>query len=59
MVTAKATIGYTTNSILAACPYCGNVHRHSLPVGDGKRMADCFKGEYVLDFTPSEEQTEK
>jgi len=30
------------------CPYCGKLHRH-LPGGEMRRMADCFKGEYVLE----------
>lgn len=53
MITAKAR--YIGNRIIVE--YCHRVHYHNLPVGEGKRMADCYLGEYVLDF--SEEESPK
>ncbi|MFA6213486.1 MAG: hypothetical protein WC714_28880 [Candidatus Obscuribacterales bacterium] len=51
---AKARIGYGTNRIIVDnCPYCHRTHYHNLPVGEGLRMADCYQGEYILDFTES------
>lgn len=51
MKTAKARFSYGTGRIIVdECPYCHKTHYHNLPVGESKRMADCFQGEYVLDF---------
>ena len=37
--------------IVPCCPYCGRQHTH-LPPPDGalQRLADCLRGEYVLDI---------
>lgn len=46
--------------VVDRCPYCARTHRHS-PAADGalQRMADCFSGEYILDFStqPGHEST--
>lgn len=49
-VKARYSLG-TNRIIVDKCPYCGGMHYHSLPVGEGQRLADCYKGEYVLDFS--------
>lgn len=52
MKTAKARFGHGTGRIIVdECPYCRKTHYHNPPVGEGQRMADCFQGEYVLDFS--------
>jgi len=49
---AKARYGYGTGRIIVDdCPYCHKTHYHNLPVGEGQRMADCYQGEYILDFS--------
>lgn len=50
MKTAKARV-INNRIVVDVCPYCGWIHYHLPPIGDGIRLADCFKGEYVLDFT--------
>ena len=50
--TAKARYGYGTGRIIVDdCPYCHKTHYHNPPVGEGQRMADCYQGEYILDFS--------
>lgn len=48
--TAKARYGFN-RIVVDDCPYCHKTHYHGFPIGDGQRMADCFQGEYILDFT--------
>lgn len=38
--------------IVDSCPYCGHTHRHIEALGEtaNQRLADCFRGEYVLQF---------
>lgn len=49
---ASARFGFRGRIVVDKCPYCGGVHHHALaPDGRaGQRMADCFRGEYVLTF---------
>lgn len=54
--TARARYGGASSSpsgarriIVDRCPYCGKTHTHLDAVGR-QRMADCFRGEYVLVF---------
>lgn len=49
--TAKAIYGANGRIVVNDCPFCHRTHYHSLPVGNGQRMADCFQGEYVFDFS--------
>jgi hypothetical protein len=51
MKTAKARFGYAGRIVVDECPYCHKSHCHNPPVGEGQRMADCFQGEYILDFS--------
>lgn len=57
---AKARIGGSGRIVVDSCPYCLRTHYHNLPVGEGQRMADCFMGEYTLDFNTTQkgEQTD-
>ena len=48
---AKAYIGYAGRIVVSDCPFCHHTHHHSQPIGDGQRMADCFMGEYIFDFS--------
>lgn len=51
---AKARYGFRGRIVVDTCPYCSRTHHHN-PGGsddDLRRLADCFKGEYVLDFSP-------
>lgn len=50
-VKAKARVGGTGRIVVDDCPFCHKTHYHMLPEGDGQRLADCFRGEYILDFT--------
>jgi hypothetical protein len=46
--------GYRDRIVVDCCPYCGGTHYHGA-TGDDQgqsREADCFRGEYKLDFTP-------
>jgi hypothetical protein len=54
--TAKARVGGTGRIVVDDCPFCHRTHYHSFPIGEGQRMADCFRGEYVLDFTTATER---
>ena len=52
---AQARFSPSMNRIyVGKCPYCGKDHEHAptLRRSDdrGQRMADCFKGEYVLRY---------
>lgn len=50
---AKARFGHGTGRIIVDdCPFCHRTHYHNPPVDSGQRMADCFQGEYILDFEP-------
>ena len=53
MVKAKARYGYK-GIVVDDCPFCHRTHRHNHPVGEGVRMAECFGGEYLLDFEAAE-----
>lgn len=56
-VKAKAVNGFK-ETIVPDCPYCHGKHIHNAG-SEGKRMADCLKGEYILDYeidTKTEEQ---
>lgn len=55
-IKAKARYKFSMNAkqtviVVDDCPYCRRSHWHSLPVGEGRRQAECLRGEYVLDFT--------
>ena len=54
MIKAKARYGFK-NIVVDDCPFCHHTHYHNHPVGEGVRMADCFKGEYLLDFEAAEQ----
>ena len=54
MLKAKARWGFK-RIVVDDCPYCHRTHYHNAPVGEGARMADCFKGEYLLDFEAAEQ----
>jgi hypothetical protein len=54
MVKAKARYGYK-GIVVDDCPFCHRSHRHNHPVGEGVRMAECFGGEYLLDFEAAEQ----
>ena len=45
--TVKASIGYKGRYIVT-CPFCKRTHTHNPPLGEGQRMADCFRGEYII-----------
>ena len=49
MIKAKARYGFK-NIVVDDCPFCHHTHYHNHPVMEGVRMADCFQGEYLLDF---------
>ena len=54
MLKAKARYSYGTGRIIVDdCPYCHRTHYHNHPIDSGQRMADCFQGEYILDFEES------
>lgn len=53
MIKAKARYGFK-NIVVDDCPFCHHTHYHNHPVGEGVRMADCFQGEYLLDFEPAQ-----
>ena len=55
MVKAKARYGYK-GIVVDDCPFCHRSHRHNHPVGEGVRMAECFGGEYLLDFEAAEQK---
>jgi hypothetical protein len=38
------------STIIVTCPYCGQLHKHSLPLGDGVREADCLRGQYKINM---------
>lgn len=50
---AKARYGFRGRIVVDVCPYCGKTHHHNPGPDDDdlQRLADCFKGEYVLDFS--------
>jgi hypothetical protein len=50
MKTAYARFGGTGRIVVDDCPYCHRTHYHNQPVGEGRREADCFRGEYILSF---------
>ena len=50
VLTAKARFGGSGRIVVDDCHYCHRTHYHSLPVGEGQRLAECFIGEYLLDF---------
>lgn len=52
----KARFGFMKMIVVDECPYCHKTHHHNEPVGNGRRMADCFRSEYVLDFEDSEQR---
>lgn len=54
---AIARVGYD-RIVVDVCPYCGKTHYHNfVRSGDdsNQRMADCFKGEYILVYQSGEE----
>lgn len=53
---AKARFGFGSRIIVEDCPYCHRQHVHYSPVGEGQHAADCFLGEYILDFSEDEEE---
>ncbi len=53
LIKAKARLGFR-NIVVDDCPYCHRTHYHNPPIAEGVRMADCFKGEYLLDFEAAE-----
>ena len=55
MVKAKARYGYK-GIVVDDCPFCHRTHRHNHSVGEGVRMAECFGGEYLLDFEAAEQK---
>lgn len=59
MQKVKARFGGSGRIVVDYCPFCHHTHYHNQPVGEGQRMADCFKGEYLLDFedTPNKAST--
>ncbi len=56
---AKARYGFRNRIIVDNCPYCGKTHYHSPGGDDGQRMADCGKGEYILDFSEDDNATRR
>ena len=58
MIKAKARYGFK-NIVVDDCPFCHHTHYHNHPVGEGVRMADCFKGEYLLDFEAAEQSVQR
>lgn len=42
--------------LVVKCPYCGQSHYHNLTsaADSGQRMADCFRGEYILEISREE-----
>lgn len=57
MVKAKARYGYK-GIVVDDCPFCHRSHRHNHPVGEGVRMAECFGGEYLLDFEAAQQSAQ-
>ena len=53
---AQARWAHGNRIIVDRCPYCFHQHTHMAPVGEGKRTADCDKGEYVLVFEGDEQE---
>lgn len=51
----KARFGFMNRIIVDKCPYCDKAHYHLQGGSDDnyQRLADCFKGEYILTFEPS------
>lgn len=49
----KARYGFRDRIVVDVCLYCGKAHYHNPggPDDDLQRLADCFKGEYILDFS--------
>lgn len=58
MLKAKARWGFQ-RIVVDDCPYCHRTHYHNAPVGEGARMADCFRGEYMLDFEDTQRGTQQ
>jgi hypothetical protein len=54
MIKAFARFGGTGRIVVDDCPYCHRTHYHNPPVGEGRREADCFNGEYLLSFEKPE-----
>lgn len=54
MLKAKARWGFN-RIVVDDCPYCHRAHYHNAPIGEGARTADCFRGEYLLDFESAEQ----
>lgn len=49
---AQARYGFQGRIVVEQCPYCGETHYHrTSPYADnGRRLAECMRGEYVLVF---------
>jgi hypothetical protein len=47
--------GFRGRIVVDICPYCKGTHYHSPSSSQIEvRLADCFKGEYILDFSTKE-----
>lgn len=54
---AKARYGGTGRIVVDDCPFCHHTHYHNPPVGEGQRAADCYQGEYILDFSEDDQKS--
>ncbi len=51
---AKARFGFQDRVVVDECPHCGRKHVHGYSEGNNQREADCFQGQYILDFTEAQ-----